>query len=260
MNCTMRPLLSQRAAVAPRMQRKINLTSSRSVQSRVVCKVSKKTEQKQELKKAEKRAKTEAYNEMVLKSAAIPVITGLAYNRADPVAAPAFLTDIVTTLNSLDLPEALVHWGHPGNMAVVLLAMGGYGSFLGWQIRLGGNDVKLAEDLHPKVRRFELDGIVPSLIYTPPGLLLLMGGMTFFFTLGALGGVLSMAMQGQPVFSSSHFLTGISGLVLLYLNGMLSLFFEDDPNARSIHAYLGSAVMAVFVAHMLVGVKLGLSF
>lgn len=37
---------------------------------------------------------------------------------------------------TLDLPEALVHWGHPGNMAVVLLAMGGYGALtLGWQIR-----------------------------------------------------------------------------------------------------------------------------
>jgi hypothetical protein len=26
------------------------------------------------------------------------------------------------------VPEALVHWGHPGNMAVVLFAMGGYGA------------------------------------------------------------------------------------------------------------------------------------
>lgn len=26
-----------------------------------------------------------------------------------------------------------VHWGHPGNMAVVLFAMGGYGAgYLGW--------------------------------------------------------------------------------------------------------------------------------
>ncbi len=30
--------------------------------------------------------------------------------------------------STLDLPEALIHWGHPGNMAVVLLAMGGYGA------------------------------------------------------------------------------------------------------------------------------------
>jgi len=87
-----------------------------------------------------------------------------------------------------------------------------------------------------------------------------MAGMTFFFSLGALGGMISMVMQGKPAFASSHFLTGSAGLVLLYLQGMLSLFFEDDPNARTAHAYLGTAVMALFFAHMLVGIKLGLSF
>ena len=87
-----------------------------------------------------------------------------------------------------------------------------------------------------------------------------MAGMTFFFTLGALGGMISCVMQGKPAFESSHFLTGSAGLVLLYLNGMLSLFFEDDPNARTAHAYLGSTTMAVFFAHMLVGIKFGLSF
>lgn len=234
MNCTMSTLLNQRAVVAPRMQRRINTAAGRSMRPGVVCKVDKKTEEK-----AEKRARTVKYNDMVLKSAAVPVVTGLAYNRTDPVAPPAFLTDIVAFMNGLDLPEPLVHWGHPGNMAVVLLAMGGYGAYLGWQIRLGGDaeDIEKAEDLHPK----------------------LMAGMTFFFTLGATGGVLSTAMQGLPILSSSHFVTGVTGLVLLYLNGMLSLFFEDDPNARSLHAYLGSAVMAVFFAHMLVGIKFGLS-
>lgn len=45
-------------------------------------------------------------------------------------------------LNTLGLPEPLVHWGHAGNMAVVLLAMGGYGSYLGWQIRVGDDEVR----------------------------------------------------------------------------------------------------------------------
>ena len=57
------------------------------------------------------------------------------------------------TLTPLGLPDWLVHWGHPGNMAVVLLAMGGYGTYLGWQIRTGddADSVAAAEDLHPKV-------------------------------------------------------------------------------------------------------------
>ena len=44
--------------------------------------------------------------------------------------------------------------GHPGNMAVVLLAMGMYGcGYLGWRIRLSDDagEVATAQDLHPKV-------------------------------------------------------------------------------------------------------------
>lgn len=46
--------------------------------------------------------------------------------------------------------------GHPGNMAVVLLAMGMYGcGYLGWRIRLSDDagEVATAQDLHPKVGR-----------------------------------------------------------------------------------------------------------
>ena len=69
------------------------------------------------------------------------------------------------------VPEFVAHWLHPINMGVVLFAMGGYGSYLGWQIRAGnGGDETLtgdaAADLHPK----------------------LMAGMTFFFLLGGQGG------------------------------------------------------------------------
>jgi hypothetical protein len=141
--------------------------------------------------------------------------------------------------STLNLPEPLVHWGHPGNMAVVLLAMGGYGSWLGWQIRTSDNAdlIIKAKQLHPK----------------------LAGGMTFFFSLGALGGLTSLLMQGKPLFQSPHAITGIVGLLALYLQGMLSLFFEDDPNARTLHAYFGSGLMVLFVVHMTLGIKLGLS-
>ncbi|KAH0737222.1 hypothetical protein KY290_035927 [Solanum tuberosum] len=37
----------------------------------------------------------------------------------------------VELVKSWNLPDWLVHWGHPGNMAVVLFAMGGYGTYLG---------------------------------------------------------------------------------------------------------------------------------
>ena len=33
------------------------------------------------------------------------------------------------------IPEFLVHWFHALNMGVVLFAMGGYGAYLGWEVR-----------------------------------------------------------------------------------------------------------------------------
>lgn len=155
-----------------------------------------------------------------------------------------FLEPQAAFFKTLDLPEWLVHWGHPGNMAVVLFAMGGYGAlYLGWSIRkakdwnVDKEALQKARDLHPK----------------------LSGGMAFFFALGSLGGMMSLLMQEQNIFSSSHFITGVAGLTGLAFQAMLPLFFKDDPNARGMHAYLGTGIMALFFVHAALGLKLGLS-
>lgn len=151
-----------------------------------------------------------------------------------------FLQGQADYFSTLGLPDWLVHWGHPGNMAVVLLAMGGYGAvYLGWQIRLSDN-VKVkqqAMDMHPK----------------------LAGGMAIFFALGSMGGMMSLLMQGQEPFSSSHFVTGMLGLAALAFQAMLPLFFDDDPQARNMHAFLGTGIMGLFVVHAFLGLQLGLS-
>ncbi|KAI8476330.1 MAG: hypothetical protein J3K34DRAFT_401945 [Monoraphidium minutum] len=141
--------------------------------------------------------------------------------------------------NTFGLPEPLIHWGHPGNMAVVLLAMGGYGSWLGWQIRLSddGDLVAKAKDLHPK----------------------LLGGAFVFFALGASGGMLSLIMQGKPILESPHAVTGLTGLGLLALQAMLPLFFAEEPGARTAHAFFGTGIMGLLVIHMFLGIQLGLS-
>lgn len=147
---------------------------------------------------------------------------------------------IAEVVRSLDLPDWLLHWGHPGNMAVVLFAMGGYGSYLGWQIRLSDDmAVKAkAKDLHPK----------------------LLGGMFFFFSLGATGGILSLLTSGKPIFESPHAVTGLLGLALLTAQTALTGFFEGNSSPRGVHAFLGSGIMLLFLVHAVFGLQLGLSY
>eukprot|EP00887_Chlorella_sp_A99_P007183 scaffold2.g7183.t1 len=164
----------------------------------------------------------------------------------------SFLESQAAYFATLDLPEPLIKWGHPGNMAVVLFALGAYGcGYLGWQIRSGTDPetVSKASDLHPKL------GVA----------------MLVFFALGALGGSMSQIMQarrrnrrghimqGQPLWESTHFWTGLAGLSLLAFQAMLPLFFDEDASARGIHAYLGSGVLALFAIHLVLGLQLGLS-
>ncbi|XP_021743871.1 uncharacterized protein LOC110709920 [Chenopodium quinoa] len=146
----------------------------------------------------------------------------------------------VEIVKSLNLPDWLVHWGHPGNMAVVLFAMGGYGTYLGFRIRFS-DDVEekaKAKDLHPK----------------------LLAGMFFFFALGATGGVTSLLTSDRPIFESPHAVTGVIGLALLTLQTILPTLFEGNPGLRNVHGILGSGIMTFFVVHAALGLQLGLSY
>ncbi|KAJ6968679.1 uncharacterized protein [Populus alba] len=146
----------------------------------------------------------------------------------------------VELVKSLNLPDWLVHWGHPGNMAVVLFAMGGYGTYLGFRIRFS-DDVEekaKAKDLHPK----------------------LLGGMFFFFALGATGGITSLLTSDKAIFESPHAVTGLIGLALLTMQTILPALFEGNPGLRNIHGILGSGIMTLFLFHAVLGLQLGLSY
>ncbi|XP_077219729.1 translation initiation factor [Tasmannia lanceolata] len=146
----------------------------------------------------------------------------------------------VELVKSWNLPDWLVHWGHPGNMAVVLFAMGGFGSYLGFRIRFS-DDVEekaKAKDLHPK----------------------LLGGMFFFFALGATGGITSLLTSDKPILESPHAVTAFIGLALLTIQTILPSLFEGNPGLRNVHGLLGSSIMALFLFHATLGLQLGLSF
>ncbi|XP_004246621.1 uncharacterized protein [Solanum lycopersicum] len=146
----------------------------------------------------------------------------------------------VELVKSWNLPDWLVHWGHPGNMAVVLFAMGGYGTYLGFRIRFS-DDVEekaKAKDLHPK----------------------LLGGMFFFFALGATGGITSLLTSDKPILESPHAVTGFIGLTLLTIQTILPTLFEGNPGLRNVHGILGSGIMTLFLVHAFLGLQLGLSY
>ncbi|RAL51649.1 hypothetical protein DM860_010367 [Cuscuta australis] len=146
----------------------------------------------------------------------------------------------VEVVRTLNLPEWLVHWGHPGNMAVVLIAMGGYGTYLGFRIRSStdAEERAKAKDLHPK----------------------LLAGMFFFFALGATGGITSLLTSDKPILESPHAVTAFVGLSLLSIEAALPSLFQGNPGLRSVHGILGSGIMALFLVHAALGLQLGLSY
>ncbi|KAK4396398.1 hypothetical protein Sango_1476400 [Sesamum angolense] len=140
----------------------------------------------------------------------------------------------VELVKSWNLPDWLVHWGHPGNMAVVLFAMGGYGTYLGFRIRFS-DDVEekaKAKDLHPK----------------------LLGGMFSFLLLELLVELHPFSLQTSP--SSKGFI----GLALLTIQTILPSLFEGNPGLRNAHGILGSGIMTLFLIHAALGLQLGLSY
>ncbi len=46
------------------------------------------------------------------------------------------LEPIAAWFRSLGTPEPIVHWGHPVMMGIVVLVMGSYTAYAGWQSRL----------------------------------------------------------------------------------------------------------------------------
>lgn len=153
----------------------------------------------------------------------------------------AYIKPIADQFSQLGIPEPIVHWGHPFFMAIVILAMGSYAGLTGWKIRNKQDDS--SRSIHKRVSLW----------------------MTTFLALGYTGGLLSLVMQGQPLLESPHFWTGSVVLVLLGINGSLSLFGFGNPNAqlaanfRTAHAYLGTAILALLVFHAVLGLRLGLS-
>ncbi|NET01674.1 MAG: DUF4079 domain-containing protein [Sphaerospermopsis sp. SIO1G2] len=153
------------------------------------------------------------------------------------------LEPIAAWFRSLGIPEPITHWGHPVMMGIVIFVVGTFVGVAGWRGKLLQDTDKDAALKSRQAHRL----LAPWLF------IFLAGGYT--------GGVLSLVMQRQPLFESPHFWTGSVVLLLLLVNGVISLsgFFGDKANLRSVHAYLGSTALLILVVHAVLGLNLGLS-
>jgi hypothetical protein len=150
------------------------------------------------------------------------------------------LEPIASWFAQFDMPEPIVHWGHPLMMGIVVFAMGSAVGLTGWKGRVMTDTGVVSENLSSHKK------IAPA--------------MFAFLAMGYTGGLLSLVMQGQPLLESPHFWTGSVVLGLLALNGAIATFgFSTGKSARTAHAYLGSLTLGIMVIHALFGLKLGLS-
>jgi hypothetical protein len=153
------------------------------------------------------------------------------------------LEPIAAWFRSLGVPEVIVHWGHPAMMGIVIFVVGTFVGVTGWRGKLlEGKDQEAAIQSRNAHRQ-----LAPWLF------VFLAGGYT--------GGILSLVMQKKPLLESPHFWTGSVVLILLLINGVISLsgFFGDKAGLRAVHAYLGSTVLLIMFVHAVLGLNLGIS-
>ncbi len=151
------------------------------------------------------------------------------------------LEPIASQLRSLGIPEPIVHWGHPVMMAIVIFVMGSFVGLAGWRGRIVTDTAAAIQS------RSDHRKLAPW--------------MFLFLATGYTGGVLSLVMQHQAVLESPHFWTGSVVLILLAINGAISItsFGGNKAGLRTVHAYLGSTALCLLFLHAVLGLKLGLA-
>ncbi|MBW4468359.1 MAG: DUF4079 domain-containing protein [Pegethrix bostrychoides GSE-TBD4-15B] len=162
------------------------------------------------------------------------------------------LEPVAAWFRQMDLPEPIVHWGHPLMMGIVVFVMGSAVGLTGWRGRALSR--KMGETMGGTMGQAEAAKSWTDHKKIAPL-------MYLFIVLGYTGGLLSLVMQQQPILASPHFWTGSAAVLLLTVNALLAAtrFGKNKLELRTAHAYLGSAALCLLFLHALFGLKLGLS-
>lgn len=150
------------------------------------------------------------------------------------------LEPIASQFRSLGMPNPIVQWGDPLMKGIVVIVMGSFVEWSGWRGRVAPDKDAAIKDATAQCK-------------LAPWIFLVMA-------LGYTGGVLSLVMQHQPVVESPHFWTRSLVLLLLGINGLISLSFKGDRKVlRTAHAYLESMALCLMFLHAILRLKLGSS-
>jgi len=136
------------------------------------------------------------------------------------------------------------HWAHAVGGSLLLL-YGAYGVYLGWQIRLGNGG---------KVFPFSYDQTAAE---RHP---IAMFYVLLFLAFEIPDGLTLLAANEQPLLQSTHASTAVVCLVLMAIVAVIGHASRGSKDARTAHAYLGSATVVALIAHAYFGLYLGWSF
>ncbi|KAK4528063.1 hypothetical protein GAYE_SCF48G5997 [Galdieria yellowstonensis] len=151
---------------------------------------------------------------------------------------PLVIQRVADYFKTLGIPENVEKYGHPVMMAIMIAFLGGATAYYGWMGRLNPDKKK---GVSQKAFHANLATVFWLLAFA-----------------GASGGTLSVAMQGYPVWKSPHALSALAVLLGLTANAWIAFSgFGNTPatrqNGRKVHAYLGTAVMALLLVHSALG-------
>eukprot|EP00802_Teleaulax_amphioxeia_P022886 Tamp_23386.p1 GENE.Tamp_23386~~Tamp_23386.p1 ORF type:complete len:243 (+),score=40.94 Tamp_23386:247-975(+) len=154
---------------------------------------------------------------------------------------------LLDQIRKQDFDPTVLHWAHPATMLLLVAPSMSYAAYLGWKIRASSESAPSAMSGSERRSAGSTHAV-------------LMSAAALFSVFGIQGGLGSMLLANEPILESPHAASGFAFALLLGLQGGIASQMGNNKLLRSVHAFLGSALVSVFILHAGLGVGLGSSF